>query len=39
MQRLTKFHLGYGAYFDHDFEMAQRKETPDPPPPPSERRP
>jgi hypothetical protein len=39
MQRLTKFHLDYGAYFDQDFEMAQRKETPDPPPPPSERRP
>jgi hypothetical protein len=37
MQRLTKFDLDCAAYFDQDFEMAQRKETPDPTPPPPER--
>jgi len=36
MQRLTKFHLDCAADFDQGFEMAQRKETPDPTPPPPE---
>jgi hypothetical protein len=39
MQRLTKFDLDCAADFDQGFEMAQRKETPDPTPPPPERRP
>ena len=33
----SDFDLDYAAYFDQDFEMAQRKETPEPTPPPPER--